>query len=134
MKFWNINLVTFPFCSLNWINSTLYRRRRSKFSELVPNPFAERSCNKICSNQLTGCDPAMWWKIRNFRALSNCTAIRQSDPDCVQLSCHSIVNTWMCMGKWWSCSAHTKCKKEKELQNNKTVHLSLCMWFYVTLY
>ena len=30
----------------------LYRRRRSKFSELVPNPFAKRSCNKICSNQI----------------------------------------------------------------------------------
>ena len=27
-------------------------RRRSKFSELVPNPFAERSCNKIYSNQI----------------------------------------------------------------------------------
>ena len=43
--------MTFPFCSLNWINNMLYRRRRSKFSELVPNPFAERSCKKICSNQ-----------------------------------------------------------------------------------
>ena len=32
----------------------LYRRRRSKFSELVPNPFAKRSCNKICSNQIRG--------------------------------------------------------------------------------
>ena len=31
----------------------LYRRMRSKFSELVPNPFAERSCNKICSNQIS---------------------------------------------------------------------------------
>ena len=30
----------------------LYRRRRSQFSELVPNSFAERSCNKICSNQI----------------------------------------------------------------------------------
>ena len=42
--------MTFQFCSLNWIN----RRRRSKFSELVPNPFSERSCNKICSNQIKG--------------------------------------------------------------------------------
>ena len=31
--------------------ATLYfRRRHSKFSELVPNTFAERSCNIICSN------------------------------------------------------------------------------------
>ena len=44
--------MTFPFCSLNWINIMLYRRRRSKFSELEPNPFAKRSCNKICSNQI----------------------------------------------------------------------------------
>ena len=29
-----------------------FRRRRSKFSELVPNPFAERSCNKLCTNQV----------------------------------------------------------------------------------
>ena len=33
----------------------LYRRRRSKFSELVPNPFAKLSCNKICSNQTLPC-------------------------------------------------------------------------------
>ena len=33
------------------INLPSCRKRRSKFSELVPNPFAERSCNRICSNQ-----------------------------------------------------------------------------------
>ena len=49
--------------NFQWINYSLslhyihyhYRKRRSKFSELVPNPFAKRSCNKICSNQIIVC-------------------------------------------------------------------------------
>ena len=30
------------------------------FSELVPNPFAERSCNNICSNQIKSKEPKQY--------------------------------------------------------------------------